>query len=426
MTNQPLEWLCEVNPDALGPATAADFEFRYLDISSVTRGKIDWRSTRVLRFADAPSRARRVATKGDVLLCTVRPALQSHARITGVNERLICSTGFAVLRPHELGDSGFVYHQLFSDQVSAQLRALETGSNYPAVNESDVRRVVVYAPPLADRARIAAVQDTVDEAIAKTEAVIAKLKEERAGLLHDLLTRGLDGHGQLRDPIVRPGQFQESPLGRIPKQWACEPLQKHTLCSAYGPRFPGECYSERGNVALLRTTDMDASGNLSLEQMPLAELLVEEFKPHFLEEGDFLISRSGTCGIGAVFPGFRLPVLPGAFLIRFRLAETLLPEFLQLYVNSEPGVKRIANLAEGGVQKNIRGSAILRSFVPIPSPTEQEAILHMVHSLDAQSTTEHRECAKLRDLKSGLTNDLLTGRVRVPQSFAVRAAEDRP
>src|SRR5438093_2972668 len=53
----------------------------------------------------------------------------------------------------------------------------------------------------------------------KTEAVIAKLKQVRAGLLHDLLTRGLDEHGQLRDPIAHPEQFQDSPLGHIPREW---------------------------------------------------------------------------------------------------------------------------------------------------------------------------------------------------------------
>ena len=68
--------------------------------------------------------------------------------------------------------------------------------------------------PLPDeQSRIAAVLDTVDEAIAKTEAVIAKLRQVRAGLLHDLLTRGLDKNGQLRDPIAHPEQFQDSPIG---------------------------------------------------------------------------------------------------------------------------------------------------------------------------------------------------------------------
>ena len=54
--------------------------------------------------------------------------------------------------------------------------------------------------------------DTVDEAIAKTEAVIAKLKQVRAGMLHDLLTRGLDEHGGSAILSLHPEQFHDSPL----------------------------------------------------------------------------------------------------------------------------------------------------------------------------------------------------------------------
>ena len=68
-------------------------------------------------------------------------------------------------------------------------------------------------PKIEEQIAIEVVLDTVDEAIAKTEAVIAKLKQVRAGLLHDLLTGGLDENGQLRDPIAHPEQFQDSPLG---------------------------------------------------------------------------------------------------------------------------------------------------------------------------------------------------------------------
>jgi type I restriction enzyme S subunit len=264
----------------------------------------------------------------------------------------------------------------------------------------------------------------MDEAIAHTEAVIAKLRQVRTGLMHDLLTRGLDENGHLRDPIAHPEQFQDSPLGRIPKEWTCAPLQKHTFSSAYGPRFPGECYSEQGNVALLRTTDMDMEGRLFLEQMPLVNLVVEAFKPHLLEANDFLISRSGTCGIGAVFSGFRVPVLPGAFLIRFRLLNTLLPEFLRLYVNSEEGARRIRDLAEGGVQKNIRGSALLAHLIPVPSRHEQAVILQHIGAIDAKSAIEESVLGKLNRLKSGLMTDLLTGRVRVSGNLTLKATTD--
>ena len=56
------------------------------------------------------------------------------------------------------------------------------------------------------------------EGHARALSLIAKLRQVRAGLLHDLLTRGLDPHGQLRDPIAHPEQFQPSPLGQIPKE----------------------------------------------------------------------------------------------------------------------------------------------------------------------------------------------------------------
>src|ERR1035438_6131728 len=65
----------------------------------------------------------------------------------------------------------------------------------------------------------------VNEAIAKTEAVIAKLRQVCAGLLHELLTRGLNHNRQLRDPIAHPEQFQDSPLGQIPKEWTAAPLR---------------------------------------------------------------------------------------------------------------------------------------------------------------------------------------------------------
>jgi type I restriction enzyme S subunit len=220
MSEQALESFCAINPETLDTTTPTNFEFRYLDISAVTKGRIDWSSTRLTRFADAPSRTRRRVRSGDVLLCTVRPGLQSHARIQREESQpIVGSTGFAVLRPHSRADSGFIFHQLFSNRVVSQLRALETGSNYPAVNESDVRRLRLYAPEARDRQRIAAVLDTVDEAIAKTEAVIAKLEQLRAGLLHDLLTHGLDEQGHLRDPIVHPEEFRSSSLGLLPKDW---------------------------------------------------------------------------------------------------------------------------------------------------------------------------------------------------------------
>ena len=119
-------------------------------------------------------------------------------------------------------DLRFLHHLL--NWLVDPLANQSHGTTMKHVTRGDLLPYPVTIPPPTEQSRIAAVLDTVDEAIAKTEAVIAKLKQVRAGLLHDLLTRGLDENGQLRDPIAHPEQFQDSPLGRIPRGWTVASL----------------------------------------------------------------------------------------------------------------------------------------------------------------------------------------------------------
>ena len=67
---------------------------------------------------------------------------------------------------------------------------------------------------------------TVNQAIEQAEALVAKHQRIKTGLMQDLLTRGIDEHGCLRDPVAHPEQFQDSVLGRIPKDWRVYPLSK--------------------------------------------------------------------------------------------------------------------------------------------------------------------------------------------------------
>jgi type I restriction enzyme, S subunit len=176
--NTTLESVAEINPESLDTQTPAAYQFRYIDIASVTSGVIDWSGVRTHRFAIAPSRARRVVRPRDVLLSTVRPGLQAHAYADwSRQEGYVCSTGFAVLRGGRAIWPRFLYHLVFSDTVTSQVRRLEVGSNYPAITETDVRWLRIPQPPLSEQRRIAEILDTADRAIGETEALIAKLKQ---------------------------------------------------------------------------------------------------------------------------------------------------------------------------------------------------------------------------------------------------------
>jgi type I restriction enzyme S subunit len=114
-----------------------------------------------------------------------------------------------------------------------------------------------------------------------------------------------------------------------------------------------------------------------------------------------------------VFPGFDIPVLPGAFVIRFRFKKGLLSEFVRRYFNWETGRERVLRKAEGGVQKNLRGSTLLKLLIAVPVEGEQREILRRLDAHESRIRVEEGYRDKLKLQKQGLMHDLLTGQVRV-------------
>jgi len=175
---------------------------------------------------------------------------------------------------------------------SLDLKRFAASTGVPSLNRNFVHPTPVLLPPPDEQSRIAGVLDTVDEAIAKTEAVIAKLNQVRAGLLHDLLTSGVGEHGQLRDPIAHPEQFQDSPLGRIPHEW--EIVFADDLCSQVVdcPHSTPTYVSD--GIPCIRTADM-LPGQLILNQAyRVTEETYRERTVRLVpQEGDIIYSREG-------------------------------------------------------------------------------------------------------------------------------------
>jgi type I restriction enzyme S subunit len=153
--------------------------------------------------------------------------------------------------------------------------------------------------------------------------------------------------------------------------------------SAFGPRFAGELYAADGNVATLRTTDISADGRIEYETMPLARLDLSRLQQHTLRTNDLVITRSGRIGTAALFNGFRLPVLPGAFLIRFRLkTDVAEPLYYRYFFNSLAGQALLTSVATGSVQQNLNITSVHGLEIPVPPLAEQRAIAHILGTLD--------------------------------------------
>jgi len=116
----------------------------YIDISSVTMGKID--ETKAITFADAPSRARRIVRHGDIIWSTVRPNRKSFSLILNPLPNLIASTGFAIITARNIPYT-YLYHALTTDDFVGYLTNNATGAAYPAVNTNDFNNANILVPP---------------------------------------------------------------------------------------------------------------------------------------------------------------------------------------------------------------------------------------------------------------------------------------
>ncbi|MEN6519230.1 MAG: restriction endonuclease subunit S [Methanospirillum sp.] len=401
-----LERTEQVDPVQLGS------QFCYIDVSAVSRETLRVEKYAVLNTNEAPSRARKLVREGDVIFATIRPYLKQIAKVPEHLDSQICSTAFCVLRANpSIADPDFIFQAVSSDSFVQKVCEYQTGSNYPAVSDNVIKEQRIVIPPLPEQKRIASVLATVDEVIAATDAVIEEISRIRVDLLKIIFSEGIGSH-----------KTANTSIGMIPSHWKEVPLKKICLSSAYGPRFSSDCYSADGNIALMRTTDLEENGIIHYEAFPFASLDEPIFRDHFLIENDLVISRSGTCGIAAIFKGFSIPVLPGAFLIRFRLNDSVDPEYVKDYLNSPSGAKRLKTLESGGVQKNLSGTSLLQFRIPLPPLSEQRHIAAILSTVDDRLALERAERDRLVALKKGLMQVLLTGKVRVPPGVAEEVA----
>ncbi len=282
-----------------------------------------------------------------------------------------------------------------------------------------MEKVPLNLPPLPEQTKIAEVLDTLDAAIRGTEAVVAKLQAMKQGLLHDLLTRGIDANGDLRLPQPEaPHLYHQTPLGWLPKEWDVVPLGSLTLDLAQGwsPDCPAEAALAH-EWGVLKTTAVVWSGYNDHENKRLPEGMKP--RPHLqVEAGDILITRAGPSSRVAVVAhvsATRDKLMISDKLYRLRVVLQQNPAFLALAMGSTSVqreiTKTISGMAES--QTNISQSTLKPLPVPRPSRPEQDAIVQALQAEVKKLATEERLLDKLRLQKSGLMDDLLTGRVPV-------------
>lgn len=309
--------------------------------------------------------------------------------------------GFAALCAKEGHSAEYLFHLL--EILRPTLIRLGAGTTFLETSRREIRKVQVRVPEGDEQRRVAAALKLADDAIQKARAELDATRELKRALLNELLEKGLPG---------RHSSFIETKRMSYPESWTLTKLKKCGTWSAGGtPDRENVGYYE-GSIPWVKSGEVNYS-------------VIVETEEHLSEDG----AKQTTCGVLPV--GTLLIAMYGAGVTRGRVAllgiqastnqavatfngnEGVENEFV--YYWFERNYERVRAWAAGSNQDNLSGYLLKNLQIALPNHDEQIEIVKILKAADSAICAIQDRVATLLELKRSLLQNLLTGKVRIPE-----------
>lgn len=343
-------------------------------------------------------------------------------------ENVICGYHLAIARPKAEIDGTFMMYRLWEDEVHKQFFRVANGSTRYGLTIGAISDVKFTIPDFPHQRKIANILKKSDEAIEKTEVLIAKYEQIKQGMMQDLFRRGVDENGLLRPPYSEaPHLYKKTELGWMPKEWDVEQLGSNIIAIEQG--WSPDCdevSADKSDWGILKTTAIVWDGYNDLANKKLPTSL--DPKPRYeVKAQDILMTRAGPServGVVARVLSTQGRLMLSDKLYRIIPNDDFYKPFLGWALTSDQ-VQRQIDLLKSGMaesQTNISQEGIKKVFVGRPtSKDEQKKIAERLDSSRNFISQQKAFLAKLSQQKAGLMQDLLTGKVPVKVTNKERA-----
>jgi len=282
----------------------------------------------------------------------------------------------------------FYFYYLVSKKV--ELENKSGGSTFKEISKKMLESFPLPHPIFYEQKQVALVLLRIDELIQQTDSIIRKTQELKKGLMQELLTKGI-GHKEFK--------YSEELGCEIPKEWGVSALEKE--CGIImGQSPPSDTYNEDGEGLPFFQGNVDFG-----EKFPSARLFCS--KPRKIAEADdILISVRAPVGELNIA---NQKCCIGRGLASIRVQKENSRDFVFYAISYF-----VHNLVGQGSTFKAIGKRELHEFtIPIPSPSEQKQIAHILLNVDKKIAIEKKAKDKYENLKKGLMQILLTGQVRI-------------
>lgn len=334
---------------------------------------------------------------------------------------LVCGYHLSLIKPDKnIVDPVYLSKQLASDASARYFSRVAAGSTRYGLSNGAIAATAIKIAPIKQQVKISDILITLDQTIEKTEALIHKYQQIKAGLMHDLFTRGLTADGKLRPPRDQaPELYQETPIGWIPKEWVvikasdiCYPVTKGTTPSSF-ISFNSDA------VPYIRVENLSFDGSLDFGKN---SLFINTLTHNIdlcrskVYAGDILMNIVGPpLGKVSLIPDNYKEWNVNQAIAIFRVLLKKHTHYLMYYLLSDIAQKWFL-IRSKRTSGQINLTLEMCSNLEIPIPQNDIEMIKIAQAFDEifnRIYIENNHLKKLKKLKSGLMDDLLTGKVQV-------------
>ncbi len=360
--------------------------FKYVDVSSVSRENYSIADYTITKGENAPSRARKIIQKNDMIFATVRPTLMRIALVPEEFHNEICSTGYCVLKPNtDLITPAFLYYSVLPDYFISKIGKLQRGASYPAIRDADLKNQKIIVPPLPEQRKIAHILSTIQKAIEQQDKLIKTTTELKKALMQKLFTEGLP---EFRRRAGLYGEKQkETEIGPVPESWDVV-------------KFPEFCLLQRGKDLTKK--------NFKKGNIPVAGSsgIIGFHNQSFVKAPGVTVGRSGSCGNVCLYELDFWAHNTALYVKDFKGNSEIFTYYYLQYLD-------LGKFKTGVSVPTLDRNSLNTYLVAVPRKSEQISIAGTIKKIESKIEHHQKKKQTLTDLFKTLLNELMTGQRRV-------------
>ena len=340
---------------------------------------------------------------GDIIFTRIGAGLGKACIVTSVMPEFSILHSAVMIRPNEIIIIGsLMIYLLKSSVIQKQISLGIQSIGVPDLGIEKINNLKVTIPNLVEQQQIAEILSTNDALITKTDELIEKTKEIKQGLMQELLTKGI-GHTE----------FKDSELGRIPKEWEVKSIAEISIKITDGEHQSPKVFNS--GLPLVSAKDIKERDVDFSDVKYVAE---DDFKKYITkcnpQSNDILVvSRGATIGRAICIRTSRVFCLMGSVILIKLDLKALDGIFLNNYLLMKSTQVKLLNSSGSSAQQAIYLKDIAKVQIPVPTLSEQKRMGEILSFVDDKLETLKNRKQQLQEIKQGLMQDLLTGRVRV-------------